>query len=108
MVCTSSSTPLKVKGVEPHIISITALMRADATGLAKGQGVQNIPPDSRTMIILSSTYPEIKAGGSFWNVEPRESGWQSICEDLWRVTKLFVETDIQLNFLSYHPCVDSS
>lgn len=66
---------LKVKGVEPHIINITALMRADATGLAKDQSMQNMPPDSRTMIILLTTYPEIKAGGSFWNVEPRETEW---------------------------------
>lgn len=76
-------------------------MRADATGLAEGQRVPHIPPDSRTMkVILSPTDPQnAKAGGSFWNVESRKSGSQGICKDLHRVTKLFVEVDTQVNKL---------
>lgn len=80
---TNGSLPLEVKRVEPHMINI-ALIGADATGLAGGQGVQSIPPDSRTMkVLFLPTDPEnVEAAGSFWNVEPRETGFQSICKDL--------------------------
>lgn len=85
-------------------------MRADATGLAEGQRVPHIPPDSRTMkVILSPTDPQnAKAGESFWKVESRKSGSQGICKDWHGVTKLFVEVDIEVDFLSYRACGDSA
>lgn len=54
--------------------------------------------------MLSPKDPQnVEAGGSFWNVEPRKTGFQSICKDLCRVTKLFVEIDIRGTSSSTNP-----
>lgn len=48
---------LAAKGLEPHATDIFASVRTDATGPVKGESVQNVPPDSKTVKVGLANRP---------------------------------------------------
>lgn len=57
VVCADDPVTLAAKGVEPHTTDIFASVRADATGPANGESMQNVLPDSTTVKVGLANRP---------------------------------------------------